>query len=77
LQSSAGTLTIEEVEETGWLATAKNTLWTTAILEAGRRSLDSGGRPILIQHVLERDLDDGGTEAPPLQRAAPVGFEIM
>jgi len=32
------------------LATARSTVTTTAILDAGRRSLDNGGRPVFVQY---------------------------
>ncbi len=37
------------------LATAQDTLWVTAILEAGRKSLDSGGHRVLIELHPEND----------------------
>lgn len=37
------------------LATAQDTLWVTAILEAGRKSLDSGGQRVLIELHPEDD----------------------
>ena len=45
-----GTTTIAEVESAGELAVAASTLQVTAILEAGRRSLDAGGAPIRITY---------------------------
>jgi D-galacturonate reductase len=44
----SGDATVAEIEVSGVLATASNTIPTTAILEAGRRSLNDGGRPIRI-----------------------------
>ena len=44
---NAGTLKVEDVDRLG-LPTISNTVLTTAILEAGRRSLDEGGRSVQI-----------------------------
>jgi D-galacturonate reductase len=43
-----GTATIEELDKREGLPTLANTVLTTAILEAGRRSLDEGGRGVEI-----------------------------
>ena len=43
-----GTATIEELDKREGLPTLANTVLTTAILEAGRRSLDDGGRGVEI-----------------------------
>jgi D-galacturonate reductase len=48
----SGDSTVAEIESSGILATAANTIPTTAILEAGRRSLNEGGRPIRIIYGL-------------------------
>lgn len=42
-----GKVTLDELDNRG-LPTLRNTVATTAILEAGRRSLDNAGRPIEI-----------------------------
>ncbi|KAK5071237.1 hypothetical protein LTR64_007741 [Lithohypha guttulata] len=42
-----GSITLEEIDRRG-LPTGRNTVLTTAILEAGRKSLDEGGRSIEI-----------------------------
>lgn len=42
-----GRVTLDQLDERP-LPTLKNTVATTAILEAGRRSLDEGGRPVAI-----------------------------
>lgn len=42
-----GRVTLDQLDERP-LPTLKNTVATTAILEAGRRSLDEGGRPVGI-----------------------------
>ena len=42
-----GKVTLDELDKRG-LPTLKNTVATTAILEAGRRSLDGGGRAVQI-----------------------------
>ena len=42
-----GKVTLEELDKRG-LPTLGNTVMTTAILEAGRRSLDDGGRGVKI-----------------------------
>jgi D-galacturonate reductase len=42
-----GRVTLEELEKRN-LPTLKNTIVTTAILEAGRRSLDAGGKNVKI-----------------------------
>ena len=42
-----GSVTLEEIDKRG-LPTGRNTVLTTAILEAGRRSLDGGGRGVEI-----------------------------
>lgn len=47
-----GRVSVEELDERG-LPTLRNTVLTTAILEAGRRSLDEGGR--LVEIVGEGD----------------------
>ena len=45
-----GAATAAEIEAAGVLATASSTLPVTAILEAGRRSLDAGGKPVAIKY---------------------------
>ena len=45
-----GERTAAEIEAEGVLATASSTLPVTAILEAGRKSLDNGGRPVTIAY---------------------------
>lgn len=42
-----GRVTLDELDKRP-LPTLRNTVATTAILEAGRRSLDDGGRPVSI-----------------------------
>ena len=42
-----GKVTLAELDKRG-LPTLRNTVMTTAILEAGRRSLDDGGRGVRI-----------------------------
>ncbi len=49
----AGTATVESFDSS--LATVGTTALTTAILEAGRRSLDAGGRPMDIVYGAEAD----------------------
>jgi D-galacturonate reductase len=44
----SGAASAAEIEKAGVLATADSTLPVTAILEAGRRSLDAGGKPVRI-----------------------------
>ena len=44
-----GKVTLDELDRRS-LPTLKNTIATTAILDAGRRSLDEGGRPVEIVH---------------------------
>lgn len=39
-----------DFDKEGMLATISTTLLSTAILEAGRRSLDEGGRPVVIEY---------------------------
>ena len=51
-------------EASAGLATVSSTLHVTAILEAGRRSLDNGGKAIRITY----DADG--------PNAAPIGYEI-
>jgi len=58
-----GELTAAALEGTGVLATARSTLVVTAILEAGRRSLDAQGKPVRIVYG-----DEG-------RSAQPVGFD--
>jgi len=48
----AGTATLEQVDARG-IPTLANTVATSAILEAGRRSLDQGGKPIVITRTGE------------------------
>ena len=55
LAINAGTRTVEDFDD-GSLATARTTVQGTAILEAGRRSLDADGRPMDIVYG-----DDGHT----------------
>ena len=45
---AAGAASAAEIEAAGVLATASSTTPVTAILEAGRRSLNAGGRPVTI-----------------------------
>ena len=52
------------------LATVEATLATTAILEAGRRSLDAGGRGVRI--VYPAGAGGAGVDVD----AQPVGFEV-
>ena len=60
------------------LATIAGTLVVTAMLEAGRRSLDAGGRPVRI--VYEGEDGDGATAGPGAAAGAvnvaakPCGF---
>lgn len=51
IQVNSGTATVESFDHQ--LATIGTTYRTTAILEAGRRSLDEGGRPIMILYENE------------------------
>jgi D-galacturonate reductase len=51
---SAGACTVKDVRAAGVLALADQTLAVTAILEAGRLSLDHGGAGVLIEY------SDGG-----------------
>lgn len=44
----AGELSVADVEAEGVLALASNTQRVTAILEAGRQSLNAGGAPVEI-----------------------------
>lgn len=46
-----GTATLEQLDKREGLPTLANTVLTTAILEAGRRSLDDGGRGVEIQEI--------------------------
>ncbi|KAH0844208.1 NAD binding Rossmann fold oxidoreductase [Fonsecaea pedrosoi] len=50
-----GTVTLAQLNQRGGLPTLRNTVLTTAILEAGRRSLDQGGRSV---EILVGDDDD-------------------
>jgi len=62
----SGDVTLNAAEDSGLIATAKTTLWTTAILEAGRRSLDLGGVPVHIEYsLIEGDAS-----------AKPSGFRV-
>jgi D-galacturonate reductase len=60
LRVNQGLATVESFDHQ--LATIGTTYRTTAILEAGRRSLDEGGRPVTISY---------GDEAHP---CTPTGF---
>jgi hypothetical protein len=51
LLTQAGETTAAGVNASGALATADATLVVTAILEAGRRSLDAGGAPVTITYA--------------------------
>lgn len=69
------------------LPSSGNTLQTTAILEAGRRSLDNGGRPVRIKYAeVDADAADAagagaaaGSSPDEVPRAAfePIGLEVM
>ena len=55
-----GESTATEIEASGALATARNTLTITAILEAGRLSLNAEGKPVHIVY------DGPGPDAQPI-----------
>ena len=57
-------VTVNDINNSGSLATANSTLFVTSILEAGRRSLDAGGKPI---RILYSDKEE--------EKHLPLGFE--
>jgi D-galacturonate reductase len=54
------------------LATFDTTMAQTAILEAGRRSLDAGGRPVRILYAGERAREGAAVDVD----AVPTGFDV-
>lgn len=58
-----GRASLGEVEAAGVLATVANTTFVTAILEAGRRSLDAGCRPVRILYHDGETGETGGMDA--------------
>lgn len=63
-----GTSTLDELDAV--LPTLKATLVTTAILEAGRRSLDAGGASIAIEHDAAGNIKDFSEGVPKVTRFA-------
>ena len=62
---NSGAATPAEISARGILATADTTLHVTAMLEAGRMSLDHNGRAVEILYEDKNDL------------TSPTGLEIM